>query len=325
MQVLATAHPNIALVKYWGKQDTRRNLPAVSSVSITLDTLRVATELEFAPTADDDSLSINGALDREASRRAADCLAAFRRHIDRKTAPMRAVSTVNFPVAAGLASSAAGFAAPVVAADALTGSTLPRQELARLAGGASGSAARSLYGGFVHLAAPATSTGNIDVREVASAEDWPLTVAIAVTTRAQKPVGSTAGMELTRTTSPYYNAWVDSQQPDIDAALAAISQRDFAHLAEVSESSCLKMHGLMLSANPGLVYWNAATIELVHRIRELRQQGVAVFFTIDAGPQVKAVCEPADRDAVVAALADVPGVLDVLTAGLGPGAAAAPC
>jgi diphosphomevalonate decarboxylase len=120
--------------------------------------------------------------------------------------------------------------------------------------------------------------------------------------------------------SPYYATWVAGQPPDLAAARAAIRARDFAALADVAEHNCLKMHAAALAARPPLVYWNGATVECLHAVRRLRAGGTPVFFTIDAGPQLKAVCERGAREAVKAALRDVPGVLDVLTSSLGPGA-----
>jgi diphosphomevalonate decarboxylase len=99
-----------------------------------------------------------------------------------------------------------------------------------------------------------------------------------------------------------------------------VARGDFAALAEVAEHSCLKMHGLMMATRPGLLYWNGATLDCLHRIRGLRSDGVDVFFTVDAGPQVKAVCLPGSADAVAQALQEVSGVSQVLRSGLGQGA-----
>ena len=149
---------------------------------------------------------------------------------------------------------------------------------------------------------------------------WPLAVEVAVTSRAAKDVGSTGGMELSKKASPYYQAWVDSHPADLATGLDAINKRDFEMLAEISEQSCLKMHAVAMSSQPPLVYWSGATVDCMHRVRELRRQGLPVFFTIDAGPQVKAVCLPEAAPQVRAALLELPGVLDVLDSGLGQGA-----
>ena len=105
-------------------------------------------------------------------------------------------------------------------------------------------------------------------------------------------------MEHTRLTSPYYDQWVTTQGADLDEARSAIGARDFDKLAAVSEHSCLKMHALAAAAQPGLVYLRGATVEAMHSVRELRAKGVAVFFTIDAGPQLKAMSLPHDQDKV---------------------------
>jgi len=143
----------------------------------------------------------------------------------------------------------------------------------------------------------------------------------AVTDRKRKAVGSTEGMQRTARSSPFYRGWVEQQPDDLARARSAIRAHDFDALAEVSEASALTMHGLAMSARPGLLYFNAATLQCLHCIRQLRAEGVAVFFTVDAGPQVKAVCLPEARPRVAAALGEVPGVVELMTAGLGPGAA----
>jgi len=127
-------------------------------------------------------------------------------------------------------------------------------------------------------------------------------------------------MERSKQTSPYYGAWTESTKSDHAAGLLAVSQQDFSRLASVAESSCLKMHALMLSSQPPLSYWNGATVETIAAVRELQGAGISVFFTIDAGPQVKALCQEDATDIVVDRLASVPGVLRTLVCGLGPGA-----
>ena len=127
-------------------------------------------------------------------------------------------------------------------------------------------------------------------------------------------------MESSRETSQCYQSWVDSHPADLNAALDYVRDRDFGSLAKLSEHSCLKMHAVAMSSQPPLVYWSGATVDCMQRVRELRRQGLPVFFTIDAGPQVKAVCLPEAAPQVRAALLELPGVLDVLDSRLGQGA-----
>ena len=155
---------------------------------------------------------------------------------------------------------------------------------------------------------------------VLAADAWPLKVVIAITDENRKSVSSSLGMKTSEETSPYYGAWVSSTAEDYQAALGAVARQDFEQLSELSEASCLKMHGVMQSSQPAMIYWRPATLACIHRVRALREEGVPVFFTIDAGPQVKAVCLPDAASAVEDALREVPGVLTTHTVGLGEGA-----
>jgi diphosphomevalonate decarboxylase len=318
MQAIAVAHPNVALIKYWGKEDIATNLPAVGSLSLTMGGLATRTTVRFAAELDADTLTVNGKEDAVALARVSRCLDLLRGHagVDLRAA----VSSANdFPTGAGLASSASGYAALVTAAQAALQLELPDAERDLITRIGSGSAPRSLYPGIVLLEKTAEPTG-MSCRSIASADDWPLHIVVAVTSRAAKAVGSTGGMESSRETSPCYQGWVDSHPADLQTGLKCIEDRDFAALAEISERSCLKMHAVAMSSEPPLVYWSAPTVDCMQRVRELRREGVPVFFTIDAGPQVKAVCLPEAAERVRAELAAVPGVLDVLECTLGTGA-----
>ena len=313
---IARSGANIALVKYWGKRDARLNLPAAGSLSVTLDALETVTRIELDPGLSADSFELDGEV-QEAGPVSA-VLNLLRPEHD---AYCRVVSRNNFPTGAGLASSASGYAALVVAAAGLFRPGLRASELSSIARQGSGSAARSLFGGFCQMDAGHLDDGS-DCRAygIAEAEHWPLEVVVAVTSAGPKTVSSRKGMNRTMETSPYYPAWVASVDRDLDEAREAIERRDFERLAEVSEYSALKMHASALAARPGLLYWNPATLTCIQEIREMRSQGSGVFFTIDAGPQVKAVCLPGEGDRVAGALASLPGVHEILRSGLGPGA-----
>lgn len=314
MQGTAIAQPNIALIKYWGKRDSARNLPAVGSISITLRELYTRMQVDFDASLPADTLCVNGAADDALLPRLVACL-------DRIAGPDRArariASTCNFPIAAGLASSASAFAAITLAATRAAGLEHDRNTLANLAGQASGSAARSLFSGFVELE---NREAGIHCETLAKPCDWPLSVVVAITRKGPKAVGSTAAMETSRKTSPFYTTWVAQQEQDLATARAAIASRDFEKLAAITEHNCLKMHSVMWASRPPLVYWNAATLRCLETVRELQGQGVGVFFTIDAGPQVKAVCLPEHVEAVENALRATSGVTELMTTGLGDGA-----
>ncbi len=193
MQSSARAHANIALVKYWGKSDPVLNVPAVGSLSVTLDKLWSDTQVEFSPALRHDSLVLDGKQDAAQLARVSGCLDLLR---ERAGTHDRAavVSRNNFPTGAGLASSASGFAALVCAAARALELELSPTELSILARRGSGSAARSIFGGYVEMHAGAAADGSDSYAEaVLQAADWPLTVVIAVTTREPKATARPKG------------------------------------------------------------------------------------------------------------------------------------
>ncbi len=314
MQATAIAQPNIALIKYWGKRDLALNLPAVGSISITLDTLQTKVSIDLDGWLANDSLIVNGVEDPGRLSRMTACLDNVL-GVKRPSALIETQS--NFPIAAGLASSASAFAAATLAAVAAASIDLDTQSLARLAGRASGSAARSFFGGFAELE---NCQDAIKLSSLCDAESWPLKVVVAITETGPKGTSSTEAMEISRKTSPFYSAWIERQVDDLATARKAIEERDFTTLAAVAEHNCLKMHSVMWASRPPIVFWNAATMRCLQTVRRLQQDGCHVFFTIDAGPQVKAVCQEEDMAAVRDALSKTAGVLEIMTTGLGPAA-----
>ncbi len=314
----ARAGANIALVKYWGKRDARLNLPAAGSISITLADLETRTTVSPLPDLADDELLLDG--QPASAGRIVPVLDRFRA-LSGCDLRCRVETSNSFPTGAGLASSASGFAALVVAADTAFGTGLDLARLSEQARLGSGSAARSIFGGFVEMAAGCRVDGHDAVAHpLLEAAEWPLEVVVAITEAGPKSVSSTNGMNLTMSTSPYYSAWVDSVPADLDRARRAVVAKDFGVLAEVAEASALKMHASALAAQPGLIYWNPATVACLHAVRALRDAGTGVFFTVDAGPQVKAVCLPGQGARVADRLADVDGVVQVMESRLGAGA-----
>ena len=307
---IAVAHPNVALIKYWGKRPCGENVPATPSLSIALAALRTRTQVQASAR---DELRINGRTVRNA--KIERLLAAMR------TAwglPPLALHTCNdFPTNAGLASSASGFAALVTALDGEFRLGLSAAERSIWARRGSASAARSIAGGFATLE---ERGGEWSAATLLPKDDWPLEIAIAITSTAEKSTLSSVGMELSRTTSPFYEAWLQSTAADFETARRAAATRDFEALAQVAEHSCLKMHALMLSTQPALLYWNEATLAGIRLLKEMREAGTPVFFTVDAGPQLKAVCLPGYGEKVAAALARVSGVVSVSRSGIGDGA-----
>ncbi|WP_198417158.1 diphosphomevalonate decarboxylase [Cryobacterium sinapicolor] len=321
---VARAHSNIALVKYWGKRDATLNTPAVGSISVTLDALYTDTRVTFAPDLAVDEFWLAGCRsDATRITHVLDLVRGYAASMGLPTAGLNAVvsSTNNFPTGAGLASSASGFAALALAASGAAGLALPARELSILARHGSGSAARSIFGGFAEMHAGTAADGSdAYAEELLDRADWPLAVVVAITEHGEKSINSTIGMNESKASSPFYQAWLDSADGDLAEMRGAIHDRDFTRLGELSEYNCLKLHALMLTTRPALIYWNAATVAAMHAVQGLRAAGVSAYFTIDAGPQVKVLCRPGDAAAVQHAMALVPGVHEARISALGPAA-----
>jgi len=321
----AIAHSNIALVKYWGKRDSRLNLPAVGSISVTLDSIFTETRVRFIDGHREDTVSLNGLPADEPERlRVSHFLNLIRTTCREQTSrilPGAEVTTVNnFPTAAGLASSASAFAALAMAGTRAAGLDLPLREISILSRQGSGSAARSVFGGFVEMHCGQKSDGSDAFAEQLLAETGlPINILILVTSRDRKKTGSTEGMNLTRDTSPYYQAWIDHAEDDLEAMRQALRQSDFTRIGRLTEFSCLKMHALAMSANPGIIYWSPATLQLLQQVRQLRAGGTEAYFTIDAGPQVKILCRQSDTPLLLANFKNDPAVAEIIVTKPGPG------
>lgn len=310
----AVASSNIALAKYWGKREGQGNVPAVPSLSVTLEGLQTTTTVTFDAPADE--LVLNGVVERggalERARTLLDRVRAAAK-IDRFA---RVVSRNDFPTASGLASSASGFAALALAATRAAGLDWSAAAVADLARQSSASAARSLFGGFCELVPEAS--GGARVGQVAPEDALPLRVLVCVVTEDAKDVSSTVGMQATRAESPYYAAWLEAAPRNFEAIRAAVLAHDLEATCALAERSALAMHASAMAA--GVVYFRGATLDVYRRVRELRAGGRLAFATMDAGPHVKVLTSEAEAEALTAELARVPGVLRVLPARPGPGA-----
>lgn len=318
----AIAGTNIALVKYWGKRDTALNLPAAGSLSLTLRELGTRTTVRFgAQLGPHDRVRLNG---NEADEPTRNRIVSFL-DLVRAQAGIQARAEVvtenSVPTAAGLASSASGFAALAVAASRAAGLALSPTELSVLSRRGSGSAARSIFGGFVEMHPGARDDGtDAAATAIAEGDGWPVRLVVAVTAEGQKTIGSTAAMDRTARTSPFYPAWLESVPRDLQDARAAIAERDLRRLGALAERNAVRMHASALAADPPILYWTAATLAAMETVRALRGRDVDAYFTIDAGPHVKVLCEPRHVVEVEAALAATPGVLRTIVASPGRGA-----
>jgi diphosphomevalonate decarboxylase len=317
----AFAPANIALVKYWGKRDDRLNLPCAPSVSAALADLGSYTVVQPDPHLAHDVLVIDDkALDDAGSKRATRVLEAIRALAGSQIfAGVRSVNTV--PTARGLASSASGMAALAVAAAKAYGLDLDPAALSRLARTGSGSAARSVPGGYALWHAGERDDGLDSYAErLHQADHWPLRVLVAHVDAGPKAVPSGAGMKQTMQTAPVFQDWLAVCRQDAESCCKALADRNFNAVARVAESNALRMHATMLWGTPPLLYWQGGTVGVIHLVQQLRRDGAECFFTIDAGPSVVVFVTAQDARAVAESLAQVEGVTEVLQTRVGDGA-----
>lgn len=316
----ARARANIALAKYWGKSDVALNLPAVPSISLTLDRLVTDTEVRFEERLDADVVELDGRVaTAKESVRVVELLDRVRAAA--KLELFAHVKSVNkFPTAAGLASSASGFAALAGAASAAAGLDWNTKKLSAVARRSSASAARSLFGGFAELPAGKPGNDRLAAKALFGADHWDLRIVVAIAAAGPKKVGSTEGMERSRLTSPFYEAWVEAAPKLTNTIRRSLKKRDLDTLGRAMEQSTLAFHSCALSSDPGIIYWQPTTLAALATVRRLRDdKGISVWATMDAGPHVKALCHAADAPKVRRALAATEGVLGTLMTKAGAG------
>lgn len=314
----ARACPNIAFIKYWGNRDDLLRLPANPSISMNLGGLYAETTVQWLDEPGADHLMLNGIDQR------GDALARVNAHLDRMrsrlglTQAASVESSNNFPTGAGIASSAAAFAALTVAAAAAAGAELTERELTILARTGSGSAARSVPDGFVEWYAGHDHNSSY-AESFAPADVWDLTDVVGVVSAAHKAVGSTAGHP-SAATSDLQACRVAGADERLAQCKQAIFDHDFATFADVVEKDSNQMHAVMMTSTPSLFYWLPQSVLLMESVRRWRADGLAVCYTLDAGPNVHCLCETVDAPEVERRLRALPDVLQVLSAGVGAGA-----
>lgn len=290
------AYTNIALIKYWGKADEALKIPMNNSLSLTLDAFYTDTKVTFDPTLDEDELFIDGKLEDEKALEKAQIILDWVRS-EAGIADFAKIESINqVPTAAGLASSASGLAALAGAASLAAGLDLSKTELSRLARKGSGSASRSIYGGFAEW-----QKGTKDADSYAIPIDdaaWDIGMVFIIVEDQEKEISSTEGMRRVVESSPYYDAWLQSTKEDLAAIKEAIAERNFEQLGKISESNAMKMHALNLSAQPPFNYWSPDSIAAMRKVQELRDLGYSAYFTMDAGPNVKIISKKSEIEEI---------------------------
>jgi diphosphomevalonate decarboxylase len=312
----AVANPNIAFVKYWGKADAVLNLPANASLSMNLGALTTVTTVEFRPGLVTDTLTIDGlAATGQALARVVDHLGRVRAlaGVDHRA---WVASRNDFPAGTGLASSASAFAALTLAATRATGLKLDEAALSRLARLGSGSACRSVPGGFTLWEGETDETSF--ARQVFPPEHWDVQDVVAIVAHEHKRVSSHDGHALAPS-SPLHGARLAAVPNLLETVQRGIEERDLSNLGPAIEIDALAMHGVMMTSYPSLLYWEPATIAVLQAVRTWRTEGLPVYFTMDAGPNVHCFCQASDAAEVERRLGNLGSVQDVLVSGPGGG------
>ncbi|KEI59188.1 diphosphomevalonate decarboxylase [Enterococcus faecium UC10237] len=317
----ARAYTNIALIKYWGKKNEELILPMNNSLSLTLDAFYTETEVIFSDSYMVDEFYLDGTLqDEKATKKVSQFLDLFRKEAGLSL--KASVISQNFvPTAAGLASSASGLAALAGACNTALKLGLDDLSLSRFARRGSGSACRSIFGGFVEW-----EKGHDDLSSYAkpvpsdSFED-DLAMVFVLINDQKKEVSSRNGMRRTVETSSFYQGWLDSVEGDLYQLKQAIKTKDFQLLGETMERNGLKMHGTTLAAQPPFTYWSPDSLKAMDAVRQLRKQGIPCYFTMDAGPNVKVLVENSHLSEVQGTFTKLFSKEQVITAHAGPGIA----
>ncbi len=311
----ALAHPNIAFIKYWGNRDDALRIPVSGSISMNLAGLETRTTVTWDGKLSSDTLTLN---DTPASAPALERVSVFL-DIVRQMAGFDLYAAVssenNFPMGTGIASSASAFAALALAATSAAGLDLEPAALSRLARRGSGSACRSVPGGFVEWTA---GTADLDsyASSIASPGYWDLVDCIAVISDEHKATGSARGNALAGT-SPLQSARVEDAPRRLDICRKAVLERDFAAFAEIVEFDSTLMHAVMMTSTPALFYWQPATLAVLQAVRDARSKGLAACTTVDAGPNVHVICEKSVVQETLRLVESIPGVREVRVAQVG--------
>jgi diphosphomevalonate decarboxylase len=332
----AIAPANIAFIKYWGMQDVARTLPYNGSISMNLDTCLTTTTVTFDPDLADDQLTLRLYAGPEAD---APPQRSTGRPLERVSAQLgrlrelagvswraRVESTNNFPADAGIASSAAAFAALTLAGVAALGLDLDERELSLWTRrGGSGSACRSIPTGYAEWRVP---DGPFDATlwdaesyafSLAPPDHWALADVVAVVDAGVKKIGSAENHQLAAT-SAYFPARLAELPARLAATRDAIARRDLELLGTTMEADAVSMHAVCMTSRPPSFYWNSGTMTVIHAVREWRAAGLYSYFTIDAGSNVHVICAAPNRAELERRLAALPGVQFVLGNAAGMGA-----
>jgi diphosphomevalonate decarboxylase len=311
----AQAHPNIAFIKYWGNRDNTLRLPLNGSLSMNLDGLVTRTTVGFQHSLAFDELIINGHEVTGTGLNRVSYILDIIRGMANIRDRAEVITENNFPSGAGIASSAAAFAALALAGSKAAGLDLSEAELSRLARRGSGSASRSVPEGFVEWQMGTTDEDSFAI-SIAPANHWNLVDCVAIVSASHKKTGSSEGHAIA-STSPLQAARVADAPRRLEICRNAILNKDFELFASIVELDSNLMHSVMITSTPALHYWTPTSLAVMDCVRQWRLEGLSVCYTVDAGPNVHVLCPETEAQIVDKKLREIKGVENVLVARAG--------
>src|SRR6185436_13917795 len=311
----AQANPNIAFIKYWGNRDNTLRLPMNGSISMNLDGLYTRTTVSFQHSLAFDELIINGHEVMGAGSDRVSYILDIIRGMANTHDHAEVMTENNFPSGAGIASSASAFAALALAGSKAAGLNLSEPELSRLARRGSGSASRSIPGGFVEWQM-GTRDEDSFAFSIAPADHWKVVDCIAIVSASHKKTGSTEGHAIAPT-SPLQAARVADTPRRLDLCREAILSKDFDAFTSIVELDSDMLHSVMMTSTPALHYWKPASLAVMNAVRQWRSEGLPACYTVDAGANVHVLCLDTESQTVNKRLREIGGVEDVLVAHAG--------
>lgn len=318
-KITVQASSDVALVKYWGKKDKILRLPANGSVSMILDSLYSTTTVEFSPNLTQDEVIIGGEVEEHETSRVIEHLNRIRtlakeKRLIKTDIFAKVVSNNNFPKSTGLSSSGSGFAALTMAGSKAIGLNLSEKELSILARQGSGTACRCVCGGFVEWLDGKTSNDSYSV-SIANADSFLIRDLVAIVSEDKKDMCSTEGHDLAET-SLFFTARQEKIQNKLNEVKQAILTKDFIALGELVEAEALEFHSILLTSKPNILLFYPGTIEVMQAVRQLRKNGLPVYFTINTGFNVHVLTLPSYEKEVSEVLQRIKSVKKIISSGV---------
>jgi len=296
MKATAIAPSNIAFIKYWGRKDEKLRLPANGSLSMNLSNLTTTTTVEFNKKLRKDVIIVKDSNNEKDSLRIINHLNRIR-DLAGLSLSAKVVTQNNFPSSTGLSSSASGFAALTLAATQAIGLSLSEKELSILSRQGSGSACRSVPGGFTEWIDGNTSQTSYAV-SLYPPEYWDIVDVVAIVSNEKKMLPTSEGQKSAQS-SPFYSKRILLIDEKIKQCKEYLSKKDFVSFGELIEKEALEMHAIMLTSNPPLIYWLPVTVLLIKKVLEWRREGLSCYFTINTGQDIHIICQKKEVKLVV--------------------------